>query len=77
MKLKTKLEALNNPPYPGEIGIYIMNNISQKAWNNWLQQQTRIINENRLNLSDIKSRKLLHDQMIQYLFEKDEIDFSS
>lgn len=70
IKLKQEAEALDYQPYPGKIGLRILENISKKAWNDWLIQQTRIINENRLNLSDANSRKFLQKSMIKYLFDE-------
>ncbi|NJB66095.1 Fe-S cluster biosynthesis and repair protein YggX [Paenalcaligenes hominis] len=74
MKLKKEAEGLEFPPYPGELGVKIWQSISQEAWTNWVQIQTRIVNENRLNLADSRSRKYLAEQMKQYLFEDQDIE---
>lgn len=68
-KLKQELPALDRVPYPGAIGQQILENISQKAWKEWLVQQTMFINENRLNVMDPTARKFLEHQMRLYLFE--------
>jgi Fe-S cluster biosynthesis and repair protein YggX len=62
-------EGLERPPYPGELGQRVFDNISKEAWQLWLQQQTILINENRLSLADPKSRVFLEEQMVKFLFE--------
>ncbi|MEM1243661.1 MAG: oxidative damage protection protein [Pseudomonadota bacterium] len=69
LKLKKDLPGLDFSPYPGKLGEEIFNNISQQAWQLWLQRQTMFINEYRLNLADEKARKMLEDEMIKFLFE--------
>lgn len=68
VKLGVEAEGLDFAPMPGELGKKIFENISKEAWNAWLQQQTMIINENRLNLSDEAARKYLRQQLEYYLF---------
>jgi Fe-S cluster biosynthesis and repair protein YggX len=67
-KLKKEAEGLDFPPYPGEIGTRIWQSISKEAWQEWLGVQTRLVNENRLNLADSRARKYLKEQMEQFLF---------
>lgn len=74
IKLKKEAEGLEFPPYPGELGTKIWQSVSKEAWTNWVQIQTRIVNENRLNLADSRSRKYLAEQMKQYLFEDQDIE---
>ncbi|MDF1528692.1 MAG: oxidative damage protection protein [Sedimenticola sp.] len=69
VKLKKMAEGLERQPYPGELGQRVFDNISKEAWQLWLQQQTILINENRLSLADPKSREFLEEQMIKFLFE--------
>lgn len=69
VKLKKMAEGLERPPYPGELGQRVFENISKEAWQLWLQQQTILINENRLSLADPKSRVFLEEQMVKFLFE--------
>lgn len=62
--------GLDFPPLPGPLGLKIFNSISQKAWMEWLNQQTMIINENRLNLVDESARTYLKQQLEFYFFDK-------
>ena len=66
--LKKEAEGLTYAPYPGELGKRIYDNISKEAWQQWLKQQTMLVNENRLNLADQRARQYLARQMEQFLF---------
>lgn len=71
MKLNKDAEGLDFPPYFGNLGQRIYENISKEAWNDWLKYQTMLVNENRLVLADIRARKYLAMQMEKYLFGND------
>ena len=68
IKLGQELEGLDFPPYPGELGKRIFDNVSKQAWAGWINHQTMLVNEYRLNLSDIKARKYLAEQLEAYFF---------
>ena len=68
LKLKKESEALDYQPYPGDIGIKIMENICAEAWQMWMAHQTMLINEMRLTPVDPKSRKFLEEEMEKFLF---------
>lgn len=74
VKLKQEAEGLDYPPYPGELGKTIWQSISKKAWQDWMDVQTRLVNENRLNLADARARKYLKEQMEKYLFEDQDVE---
>ncbi len=74
LKLKKDAPGLDFPPYPGEIGTKIWQSISKEAWEEWMAIQTRLVNENRLNLADTRARKYLKEQMQKFLFEDGEIE---
>ena len=74
VKLKKEAEGLDFPPYPGELGTKIWQNISKQAWQEWVQTQTRLVNENRLNLADARARKYLQQQMQRYLCEDGNVE---
>lgn len=66
--LKKEGEGLDFPPYPGELGKRIFDNISKEAFEKWKSHQTMLVNENRLNLADARARQYLARQMEQFLF---------
>jgi len=74
VKLKREAEGLDYPPYPGELGKRIWADISKQAWQEWTDVQTRLVNENRLNLADPRARKYLTQQMEKFLFEDSQVE---
>jgi Fe-S cluster biosynthesis and repair protein YggX len=68
IKLGREAEGLDFPPYPGELGRKIYENVSKEAWQGWVKHQTMLVNENRLNLADLKARKWLAEQMENHFF---------
>ena len=68
IKLGRESEGLDFPPYPGELGRRIFDNVSKAAWGQWLELQKMLVNENRLNLADKKARDYLAQQMEKHFF---------
>lgn len=68
IKLGREAEGLDRPPYPGELGKRIHEEVSKQAWQEWLRHQTMLINENRLSPMDPKARRFLEDQMERFFF---------
>jgi Fe-S cluster biosynthesis and repair protein YggX len=68
VKLGREAEGLDFPPYPGELGKRLYENVSKEAWQAWLRHQTMLVNENRLSLADTRARKWLAEQMEQHFF---------
>ncbi len=68
IKLGTQAEGLDFPPVPGDLGLKILENVSAQAWQDWLQHQTILINEYRLNLRDSEARKFLMKELENYFF---------
>ncbi len=67
-KLGREAEGLDWAPYPGELGQRIFESISKEAWQQWMGQQTMLINEYRLSTIDPKARKFLEGEMEKFLF---------
>ena len=68
VKLGEQAEGLVSVPFPGVKGQYIFDNVSQKAWKEWVEMQTMIINEQRLASFDPKAKKLLEEEREKFLF---------
>ena len=66
IKLGREAEGLDFPPYPGELGKRIYENVSKEAWQQWIRHQTMLVNENRLSLADPRARKRLAEPMAQH-----------
>lgn len=67
-KLGTEELGLEFPPFPGDLGKEIYNNISKHAWQMWLSHQTMLINEYRLNMLEPEAREFLVNEMKKFLF---------
>jgi Fe-S cluster biosynthesis and repair protein YggX len=68
VKLDREAEGLAFAPWPGELGKRIYENVSKEAWATWLAHQTMLINENRLNPLDAKTRAFIAAEMEKYFF---------
>lgn len=68
VKLGREAEGLEFPPYPGEMGKRLWENVSKEAWQMWLGHQTMLINEYRINPLDPKARKFVEGEMEKYFF---------
>ncbi|MBQ0713156.1 MAG: oxidative damage protection protein [Porticoccus sp.] len=69
-KLNKELEGLDAAPFPGPKGQEIYDNISKQAWEDWLEHQTRLINEKRLNMMDMTARTYLSEQRNKFLSDE-------
>ncbi len=69
-KYAEELEGLESPPLPGPAGEEIFNTVSKKAWLEWQNLQTMLINEKTLNLRDPEARKYLTEQRELFLDNK-------
>ncbi len=70
-KFGKELPGLNAPPLPGPKGQAIFQDVSQEAWQQWLQHQTRLINEKHLNMMEPEARAYLGEQMDKFLSGED------
>lgn len=66
--LRREAEGLDRPPYPGELGQRIYEQVSREAWQRWLGHQTMLINEYRLVVIEPEAREFLRTQMEQFFF---------
>ena len=70
-KYQKELVGLDAPPYPGPKGHEIYESISRRAWEEWIDHQTMLINEGHINLTDKSSRKWLIEQMDLFFLNSD------
>ncbi len=66
-KYRQQLEGLERQPYPGAKGKEIFDSVSKQAWQEWMEHQTRLINEKHLNMMDTEARSYLAEQMDKFL----------
>lgn len=67
-KLHKEAKGIDMAPYPNKLGQRIFDEISQEAWEQWLNHQTMLINEYKLSMIDPKSKKFLLEEMEKFLF---------
>ena len=68
VKLGQEAEGLDKPPFKGELGQKVFDNVSREAWRMWLEHSKMIINEYRLDLVSPEAQNLLRDQMEKFFF---------
>jgi Fe-S cluster biosynthesis and repair protein YggX len=68
VKLRREAEGLDRPPYPGELGKKIFEQVSKEGWQLWLRHQTMLINEYRLTPVEPKARKFIEEEMQKFFF---------
>ncbi len=68
IKLGREAPGLEYLPYPGDLGQKIYEQVSQEAWQEWLNHQTMLINEQRLTPMEPKARKFLEEEMEKFFF---------
>ncbi|NGY06644.1 oxidative damage protection protein [Solimonas terrae] len=73
IKLGIDAEGLERPPLPGPLGKRIHEQVSRKAWQMWIEHQTRLINEYRLSLADASARKQLSEELEKFFFDGGEL----
>ncbi len=58
---------LTTPPLPGAIGRFIADHYCTQTWNEWIGQGTKVINELRLDFSNINHQQIYEQQMLEWL----------
>ena len=66
-KFQQNMEGLTKPPYPGSKGQDLYENVSKKAWMEWMKHQTMLINEKQLTMVDPEARKYLNEQLSKFM----------
>ena len=68
--LNREAEGLDKPPYPGDLGQRLYNNISREAWQQWLERSVMIINEYQLNSAHLNDQDSIEKHMLGFLFNE-------
>jgi Fe-S cluster biosynthesis and repair protein YggX len=67
-RCKQTREGFERPPFPGDIGQRVVSGICRTCWEDWLKQQTMLINHYGLNVMDPQARIFLKKNMEAFLF---------
>lgn len=68
IKLGRELEGLEKPPFKGELGQRVFENVSKEAWRQWLEHSKILINEYRLDLMSSHGQKVWMTELERYFF---------
>jgi len=68
VKFQREMAGLDEPPFNGELGDRIYNNVSKEAWKMWGEHCKMLLNEYRLNPANKQDQELIVKQMEQYFF---------
>jgi Fe-S cluster biosynthesis and repair protein YggX len=68
VKLGRIAPGLDAPPFPGELGQRIYENVSAEAYQLWGQHATILINHYGLHPADPETRKLMRREMEEFFF---------
>lgn len=70
-KYKQNLPKMPTAPFPNAKGEELLQTVSAKAWNEWLELQTMLINENHLSMMDKAAKAFIHEQREKFLDNAD------
>ena len=68
VKFQKELPGLDVPPWPGELGKRIYDNVSAQAWKLWEDRQKMILNEYRLMPWQKEAQELIAKHMEDFFF---------
>ena len=70
VKFQKDLPGLDAPPWPGELGQRVFENVSAQAWKLWEDRQKMILNEYRLMPWQKEAQELIARQMEDFFFSE-------
>jgi Fe-S cluster biosynthesis and repair protein YggX len=59
--------ALERAPLPGKWGPLVLEQTCGECWGEWVEEQTRLINHERLTPADPAHRRVLYERMATFL----------
>jgi Fe-S cluster biosynthesis and repair protein YggX len=68
VKFQRKMPGLASPPWPGELGQRIYENVSADAWRLWEERMKMILNEYRLMPWQKEAQELVRTHMEDFFF---------
>ncbi len=67
-KFQKEMPGLEAPPWPGELGQRVFENVSAEAWKMWEERMKMILNEYRLMPWQKEAQELVRKQMEDFFF---------
>jgi len=68
VKFQKEMPGLDSPPWPGELGQRIYDNVSLEAWKLWEERMKMILNEYRLLPFQKEAQELVAKHMEEFFF---------
>jgi Fe-S cluster biosynthesis and repair protein YggX len=68
VKFQKDLPGLDEPPWPGDLGRRIFENVSAEAWKMWEERMKMILNEYRLMPWQKEAQELVATHMEDFFF---------
>jgi Fe-S cluster biosynthesis and repair protein YggX len=68
VKLGKEAEGLDKPPFKGEMGQRVYDNVSKDAWRMWLEHSKMLINEFRLDLTSEQGQRIWMTEMEKFFY---------
>ena len=68
VKLQKELPGLAEPPWPGDIGQRVFENVSADAWELWKEHLKMVLNEFRLQPWQPEAQEIIEKQMEAFFF---------
>jgi Fe-S cluster biosynthesis and repair protein YggX len=59
--------GLTQAPLPGKWGVAVLADTCADCWHDWVEEQTRLINHERLLPAEAEHRKVLYSRMAAFL----------
>jgi Fe-S cluster biosynthesis and repair protein YggX len=67
-RYKQEMEGLDEAPFDSDFGHRIYNNVSRKAWGEWVEHQKMLLNEYRLQPWTPQAQEFLVEQMNDFFY---------
>jgi len=68
VKFGREMEGLERPPFKGEMGQRLFENVSRDAWKAWIEHSKMLVNEYRLDLTSPQGQKIWMTECEKYFF---------
>jgi len=68
VKFQKELPGLDTPPWPGELGKRLFENVSAQAWDLWKEHAKMVLNEYRIAPWTKEGREMIQDQLEKFFF---------
>jgi Fe-S cluster biosynthesis and repair protein YggX len=68
IKLGRELPGMDRPPFKGELGQRLYDNVSKEAWKQWLEHSKMLVNEYRLDMTHPAHQKTWFAECEKYFF---------